>query len=445
VPLSRVRPWSQPREAVQQLLRGATLPTCTPLALVGTLLSAVNQGDALLAGRGDERVAVKLAVNFLVPFLTSSTGALLAVRRLRATPPGSALCTVGTEFPVASAERTAGPGRVVDVLIIGAGQAGLGVAYWLRRLGDLQVLVVDELLIGQNWLQRWDSLQLFTPRRFSALPGLRFPAGPTRSPSRVEMAQYLQDYVRHFSVPVETGRRVQRLSQDELGLVAHTANGVIRARQVVLATGPFRRPFVPDAGRGLSSDVRQLPSLQYRRPEDLPPGKVLVVGGGNSAAQLALELQATHSVTIASPGPLWFLPEDIAGISMYWWTLFTGVLQAPADAWASRYVRRRGDAIVGTQLRRLVAVGQVRLHPHRVVAGRDREVELEDGTMLSVSSVLWCTGFRPDIGLDRRPGSARWQWGSAARCRRVTGARAALDGAAVADPAQLLEHPRRRP
>ncbi len=137
-------------------------------------------------------------------------------------------------------------------------------------------------------------------------------------------------------------------------------------------------------------------SLQYRRSEDPPPGKVLVVGGGNSAAQLALELQATHSVTIASPGPLWFLPEDIPGISMYWWTLFAGVLQAPADAWASRYVRRRGDAIVGTQLRRLIAVGQVRLHPHRVVAGRDREVELEDGTMLSVSSVLWCTGFRPD-------------------------------------------------
>ncbi len=312
---------------------------------------------------------------------------------------------MGTEFPVASAERTAGPGRVVDVLIIGAGQAGLGVAYWLRRLGDLQVLVVDELLIGQNWLQRWDSLQLFTPRRFSALPGLRFPAGPTRSPSRVEMAQYLQDYVRHFSVPVETGRRVQRLSQDEFGLVAHTANGVIRARQVVLATGPFRRPFVPDAGRGLSSDVRQLHSLQYRRPEDLPPGKVLVVGGGNSAAQLALELQATHSVTMASPGPLWFLPEDIAGISMYWWTLFTGVLQAPADAWASRYVRRRGDAIVGTQLRRLVAVGQVRLHPHRVVAGRDREVELEDGTVLSVSSVLWCTGFRPDTDWIDVPGA----------------------------------------
>ena len=312
---------------------------------------------------------------------------------------------MGADLRGMSAERTGGSERVVDVLLVGAGQAGLGVAYWLRRRSDLQVLVVDELPVGQSWLNRWDSLQLFTPRRFSALPGLRFPAGPTRSPSRVEMAQYLQDYVNHFSLPVETGVRVRRLSQDGPGFVAHTADGIIRAQQVVLATGPFHQPFVPDAGRGLSSDVRQLHSVHYRRPADVPPGQVLIVGGGNSAAQLALELQATHAVTIASPRPLWFLPEDIAGVSMYWWTLFTGVLRAPADAWVSRYVRRRGDSIVGTQLRRLISGGQVRLHPHRVISGRDREVELEDGTVLPVSSVVWCTGFRPDTDWIDVPGA----------------------------------------
>lgn len=305
----------------------------------------------------------------------------------------------------AAAERTDVPQREVDVLIVGAGQAGLGVAYWLHRHSDLRVLVVDGLPVGQSWLERWDSLQLFTPRRFSALPGLRFPAGATRSPSRVEMAEYLREYVRHFALPVETGLRVERLSQTGSGFAAHTTSGVIRAEQVVLATGPFRKPYVPGAGRGLSGEVAQLHSLQYRRPEDLPPGEVLVVGGGNSAAQLALELQATHAVTIASPGPLWFLPEDIAGISMYWWMLFTGVLHAPADAWVSRYVRRRGDAIVGTQLRRLIADGRVRLHQHRVVAGRGREVELADGTSLPVSSVLWCTGFRPDTGWIDVPGA----------------------------------------
>jgi putative flavoprotein involved in K+ transport len=144
--------------------------------------------------------------------------------------------------------------------------------------------------------------------------------------------------------------------------------------------------------------VTQLHSFAYRRPSDIPAGDVLVVGGGNSAAQLALELASSHRVTLASPGPLWFLPEDILGISMYWWTLLTGILNAGADARISRYIRRRGDAIVGTELRGLISAGQVRLLPHRVVGGRGHTVELADGTSLPVTSVLWCTGFRPDTG-----------------------------------------------
>jgi putative flavoprotein involved in K+ transport len=142
--------------------------------------------------------------------------------------------------------------------------------------------------------------------------------------------------------------------------------------------------------------VSQLHSFAYRRPSDIPVGEVLIVGGGNSAAQLALELASSHRVTIASPGPLWFLPEGFLGISMYWWTLLTGILNAGAEAWISRYIRRRGDAIVGTELRRLVSGGLVRLLPHRVVRGHGRTVELADGTLLPVTSVLWCTGFRPD-------------------------------------------------
>ncbi|MBA3618052.1 MAG: NAD(P)-binding domain-containing protein [Acidothermales bacterium] len=294
--------------------------------------------------------------------------------------------------------------RDVDVLVVGAGQAGLGVAYWLLRRTTLSVLVVDALPVGQSWLGRWDSLQLFTPRRFSALPGLRLPRGVTRSPSRAEMAWYLQEYVRRFALPVETGVRVERLSQAGGGFTAETSRGVVRARQVVLASGPFRRLHVPAAAGALDGGVVQLHSVAaYRRPQDLPAGDVLVVGGGNSAAQLALEHEATHTVTVASPGPPWFLPENIAGLNMYWWTLFTGVLNARADAWVSWYVRRRGDAIVGTQARRLIREGRVRLHPHRVVAGRGRAVELADGTVLPVSSVLWCTGFGPTPAASTSP------------------------------------------
>jgi putative flavoprotein involved in K+ transport len=293
----------------------------------------------------------------------------------------------------------------VDVLIIGAGQAGLGVAQRLRRHPQLSVLVVDALPVGASWRERWESLQLFTPRRFSGLPGLSFPVGPARSPSRTEMAHYLQQYAAYFAPPVRTGARVLRLTRSPSGFCAETSLGPIRAQQVVLATGPFRRPHVPAVGDDLDPSVTQLHSHSYRRPSDIPAGEVLVVGGGNSAAQLAIELAATHQVTIASPGPLWFLPEDVLGVSVYWWTLLAGILNAKAGGRISRYVRRRGDAIVGTDLRVLIAEGRVRLLPHRVVAGRGRAVELADGTVLPVASVLWCTGFRPDTGWVGVPGA----------------------------------------
>ena len=293
----------------------------------------------------------------------------------------------------------------VDVLVVGAGQAGLGVAQQLRRHHHLRVLVVDADPVGHSWRERWDSLQLFTPRRFSRLPGLRFPAGPTRSPSRLEMADYLQQYAVRFALPVRTGVQVQRLSRSGAAFLAQTTVGDLVARQVVLATGPFRQPHVPGASSGLDPSVRQLHSSAYRRPGDVPPGEVLVVGGGNSAAQLAVELAATHDVTVASPGQPWFLPEDVLGVSTYWWTLLTGVLNARADARVSRYVRRRGDAVVGTRLRELVQQGAVRLLPSRVVHGEGRRVHLADGTVVPVSTVLWCTGFRPDTGWIDVPGA----------------------------------------
>jgi putative flavoprotein involved in K+ transport len=166
------------------------------------------------------------------------------------------------------------------------------------------VLVVDALPVGQSWLGRWDSLHLFTLRCFSALPGLRLPRGVTRSPSRAEMAWYLGEYVLRSALPVETDVRVERLSQAGGEFTAESSRGAVRTRQLVLASGPLRRLRVPAAVGALDGGVVQLHSVAgYRRPQDLPAGDVLVVGGGNSAAQLALELEATYTVTVASPGP----------------------------------------------------------------------------------------------------------------------------------------------
>lgn len=296
--------------------------------------------------------------------------------------------------------------RAVDVLVVGAGQAGLGAAYWLTRETSLDVLVLDGAPVGQTWLDRWDSLTLFTPRRFSSLPGMRFPRGPGRSPTRREMADYLRAYAERFALPVSTGVRVQRLTRQPGGrFLAETTAGTVRARHVVLATGPFHRPRVPAAADGLDPAVWQLHSSGYHRPSQVPAGPVLVVGGGNSAAQLAVELAATHDVTVAAPRPPWFLPEDVLGVSTYWWTFLTGVLNAGSDARASRYVRRRGDAIVGRQLQVLVRQGRVRLVPRRVTGAGGTAVHLQDGTDLAVAAVLWCTGFLPDTAWIDVPGA----------------------------------------
>ncbi|MCW2607816.1 MAG: putative flavoprotein involved in transport, partial [Frankiales bacterium] len=291
----------------------------------------------------------------------------------------------------------------LDVLVVGAGQAGLGTARALVRAGIRSLLVVDAVPVGTSWLDRWESLQLFTPRHFSALPRRRFPSGPTRSPSRTEMAAYLQEYAR--DLPVRTGVRVERLQRGEDGFLATTPEGVLHAHQVVLATGPYSRPRVPGAARGLGPGVVQLHSSQYRRPSDVPPGGVVVVGGGNSAAQLALELARDHGVHVAASRPPWFLPTYVLGVSLYWWLAATGLLGAPAGSAVERYVRGRGDGVVGRQLRDLVARGEVGLTTSRVVGADSDALRLQDGTRLPARTVLWCTGSTPDTAFVDVPGA----------------------------------------
>jgi putative flavoprotein involved in K+ transport len=297
------------------------------------------------------------------------------------------------------------PSSVHDVLVVGAGQAGLGTAWWLTRTGVGDVVVLDAGEVGGSWLRRWESLQLFTPRRFSRLPGLRFPAGPTASPSRTEMAGYLRTYAGRLGVPVRTGTPVTRLTSGPDGFCAQTPDGPVRARQVVLAVGPFTRPRVPAAAQELDPAVHQLHSSAYHRPTDVPPGPVLVVGGGNSAAQLAVELTTTHPVTVVAPREPRFLPERRLGVSVYWWLLLSGLLNAGSDSRVARGVRRRGDAVVGRDLARLRDAGTIGWLTGRVVGAQGSALRLDDGRTVEVTSVLWCTGSLPETGWLDVPGA----------------------------------------
>jgi putative flavoprotein involved in K+ transport len=283
-----------------------------------------------------------------------------------------------------------------DVIVIGGGQSGLGMGYRLQQAGLDFVIVDSHERSGDVWRQRWDSLELFTPRPFDSLPGLKLTASAAAYyPNRTEIADYLERYRHRFTLPVRDRFPVHALQRGPDGFSVTGPGETLRAAAVVLATGPFHTPRVPDCAARLRTTVWQGHSSSYRNPSTVPPGSVLVVGGGNSAAQIAEELSATHRVTIASDGPIRYAPKSILGVSLFWFLHLTGILRADKDAWISTYARPYSDTVIGFGLRRLIRKKIIQHVPCRVIDCADTEVSFADGSRREIESVLWCTGFKP--------------------------------------------------
>ena len=283
----------------------------------------------------------------------------------------------------------------LDVIVVGGGQAGLGVAYHLKRQGARFLVLDAGSEVGQSWRNRWDSLRLFTPARYDALPGMPFPARPDEYPTKDMVADYLRDYAARFALPVRSDCAVTRVEQMAGGFAVHTGQGTLRAHQVVIATGPFQVPTVPRLAADLSGEVVQLHSAAYRRPSDIPAGTVVVVGAGNSGRQIAEELTATHDVTLAVGTAPLQLPQRFLGRDLYWWLTRTGLMAKTVESPLARRVRARGDVVVGTPFRRLRRAG-VRIRP-RVVSITADEVRFQDETAVRAATVVWATGFRADL------------------------------------------------
>ena len=286
-------------------------------------------------------------------------------------------------------------GARVATVVVGGGQAGLATAYHLTRRGSDVVVLDAGRAVGDSWRSRWDSLRLFTPGGFSSLPGLPFP-GPRRGyPTKDEVAEYLAGYAERFALPVELDTRVEAVRREDGDfLVVGSRGRRWRARNLVIATGAHHTLSVPSFADRLDPGVVQLRVGSYRRPAQLPPGPVLVVGAGNSGAEIALDL-VTDPLT-GGACEVHLAGRDVGHIPFLgpWTFPLLERLGRLGASVARRAFDGRGDPLGRLRRGELESAG-VRRQP-RVTGVRDGAPLLADGRVLSVAAVVWCTGFRPD-------------------------------------------------
>jgi putative flavoprotein involved in K+ transport len=294
--------------------------------------------------------------------------------------------------PLHTSQRNGSAGRY-DVVVIGAGQAGLAIGYFLAKAGRRFVIVERADSVGSAWRSRWDSLTLFTSRRYDSLPGLAFPGEPDGYPGRDEVIAYLEDYARRFALPIELNAGVESLTHDGDAFVVRLPRRTLEADHVVVATGPSQVAHVPEFADELAPEVVQMHSTRYREPGDLPEGTVLVVGGGNTGYQIAKELAATRAVHLAIGSRQKPLPQRILGRDLFWWLTKLGLLEKTRDSRLGKKLRDR-DTLIGSSPRELRRHGIV--ERPRVAGASGKTIRFADGNELEVDAVIWATGYRPD-------------------------------------------------
>ena len=282
----------------------------------------------------------------------------------------------------------------LEVAVIGGSQAGLAMGHYLVQRRRRFAIFERGDSIAPAWRERWDSLKLFTPRGYSALPGLPFPGDPDDYPTRDEVIAYLEQYAETFELPIELNSEVRRLTHEDGRFVLDIDGRRVTADQVVVATGPFQTPFVPALTEELDPEVWQVHSTGYRRPGDVPEGTVLVVGGGNTGFQIAKELSATHKVLLSVGSKQKPLPQRMAGRDLFWWLTKTGLIHKTVESRLGQRLKDR-DTLIGSSPRELKRRYGVELKP-RARDASGHTVRFEDGSALEANAIIWSTGYRPD-------------------------------------------------
>ena len=290
----------------------------------------------------------------------------------------------------------------IETIVIGGGQAGLAAGYHLHR-NDLPFLILDENpRVGDVWRNRWDTLRLFTPASYSGLPGMPFPGPGSAYPTKDETADYFEAYVEKFGLPVRTGVKVDRLYDNGDGFMVSAGDDQFHAENVVVATGAYQHPLIPSFSTQLDNTIVQLHSSAYRNLGQLREGGVLVVGAGNSGAEIALDIVSDHRVWLSGPDTgqeptrAGSLPDRLLTPLLWLAATRLTVRTAPGRKLRDRFIDPpRGIPLGRVRRKDIVAAGIERVP--RIVAVSNGQPVLEDGRLLEVSNIVWCTGFTHDF------------------------------------------------
>jgi putative flavoprotein involved in K+ transport len=287
----------------------------------------------------------------------------------------------------------------IDTLVIGGGQAGLAVGYHLSRRGVPFLIVDANERTGDAWRNRWDSLRLFTANKFSGMPGMPYPDQTWGFATKDQIADFLESYASHFELPIRHSVEVTRLTREGDHLVALIEDGEYEADNVVVAMSSYQEPTVPEFASELDPRIVQIHMVDYKNPDQLREGDVLVVGAGNSGAEIAFELAQRRHVLLSGPstGQAPFRPERLSGriLIPILSRLILRVLNTstPIGKRARPKILSRGAPLTRTKEKDLAKAGVERAG--RTVGVVDGSPELDDGRVVDVSNVVWCNGFEP--------------------------------------------------
>ncbi len=302
-----------------------------------------------------------------------------------------------------------------SVIVIGGGQAGLSVGYHLQRQGVEDFVILDAApRIGDVWRRRWDSLHLFTPAMYDGLHGMRFPGPKGAFPTKDQMADYLEAYASRFNLPVLSAARVDSLTRKGERYIVKAGNRIFESDRVVVAMSNYQVPRLPAFAGALDAGIRQIQAKDYRNPDQLAAGDVLIVGAGNSGAEIARDLGASdlgasHRVVMAGPGTGEipgkfndFLNRHVI-VHLLNRLVFPHIMsvKTPIGRRVRPKVMKRSVPLIRVKSADLARLGVKRVG--RVIGAKQGLPLLDDGTTLAVANIIWCTGFEPGFSWIKLP------------------------------------------